>query len=90
MLRSDATSTSMHSYCEDQLVRQRALVSQGALSRSALLADIHWVDPIGCVRMPCDVRTPQAWETDDPSRMTADNMDLMLDVIRVRSLYTLE
>jgi hypothetical protein len=82
MLRSEATG--MHFYCEDQLVSQRAL------SRSARLADMHRVDPQGCVRMPCDSRTAQAWETDDPSRMTADDMDLMLNVIRVRSSYTLE
>jgi hypothetical protein len=83
ILRSEA-STKMHITCEDQLV------TQSALSRSARLADMHRVDPEGCVRIPCDTRTWTTWLTDDPSRMTAENMDLMLSVIRVRYSYTLD
>jgi hypothetical protein len=74
----------MHFICEDQLV------SQSALSRSARLADMHRVDPGGCVRIPCDTRTWTAWLRDDPSQITAGTMDLMLSVIMVRSQYNLE
>jgi hypothetical protein len=74
----DDTGTEMRFFCEDQ----QAI--QSALSRSARLADMHRVDPEGCVRMPCDTRTWTTWLTNDPSRVTADDMELMLDVIMVR------
>jgi hypothetical protein len=74
----------MHYTCEDQLV------TQGALSRSSRLADMNKVDPEGCVRIPCDTKTWTAWLTDDPSRMTAYNMELILSVITVRTPCTLE
>jgi hypothetical protein len=74
----------MHIICEDQLV------SQSALSRSARLADMHRVDPGGYVRIPCDTSTWTAWLADDPSQLTASNMDVMLSVIMVRSQYNLE
>jgi hypothetical protein len=73
---------------EDQFEDQ--LASQSALSRSRLLADMHRVEPEACVRIPFDTRTWTAWLTDDPSRTTADDMELMLSVIMVRSSYTLE
>jgi hypothetical protein len=86
MPHSDANSTNMRIICEDQLATRMPTF---ALSRSARLADVHLVDPNGCVHMPCDARTWTAWLTNDPSRITAENMDLMLDVIKVRSSYTL-
>jgi hypothetical protein len=84
MLHSDPTSANEHVICESELA------SQSVLSRSALIADIHREDPEGCICMPCDTRTWTAWLTSDPLRMTTDNVELMLDVIRVRSWYTLE
>jgi hypothetical protein len=51
---------------------------------------MHRHDPEGFVSVPCDTRTWTAWLTDDPSRMTADDMELMLSVITVQSSYTLE
>jgi hypothetical protein len=65
------------------------VITQSELSRSALLADMHWVDPNGCVRISCDTKTWTSWRTDDPSRMTADNMELMISVIKVRTVYGL-
>jgi hypothetical protein len=84
MLYSDATSGKKQNICEHELA------TQSVLSRSARLADMYRVDPEGCVSIPCNSRTWTAWLTDDPSRMTADNMELVLSVIRVRSSYTLE
>jgi hypothetical protein len=84
MLHSDATSSTEQVICENELA------SQSVLSRSVLIADIHRVDPEGCVRMPCDTRTWTAWLEDAPLQMKTDDMELMLDVIRVRSWYTLE
>jgi hypothetical protein len=78
----------MYYTCEDQ--SEFFLVTQDALSRSARLADLHKVEPEGCVSIPFDTRTWTAWLTDDPSRKTADDMVLMLRVITVRSPYTLE
>jgi hypothetical protein len=83
MQHSDATSA------KEQFVFEDELTPQSVLSRSARLADMHRIDPEGCVCLPCNTRTWTAWLTDDPSRMTADNMGLMLDVIKVRSSYTL-
>jgi hypothetical protein len=84
MLGSDATSISMQFTFEDHEA------SQSALSRSALLARMHHqVDPGGCVPIPCDTRTWIAWLTDDPSRMTANDMELMLSVIMVQYSYSL-
>lgn len=82
MLHSNATSATK------QFVFENELATQSVLSRSARLADMHRVDPDGCVPLPCDSRTWIAWLTNDPSRMTADDMELMLDVLRVRSSYT--
>jgi hypothetical protein len=81
-LRSDATSTKMHYSCEDEFV------SESVLSRSARLAEAHRVDPDGCVRIPWDTRAWRAWLTNDPSQMTADDMELMIRVIMVRSSST--
>jgi hypothetical protein len=81
---SDATSTSLQSISDEKLV------PRSALSRSALLAEIHQVDPEGCVHVPCDSKTWTAWLTDRPSQMTSSEMELMLDVMRVRFSYTLE
>jgi hypothetical protein len=83
MQHSDATSAKEQFVCEGELT------TQSVLSRSARLADMHRIDPEGCVCLPCNTRTWTAWLTDDPSRMTADKMGLMLDVIKVRSSYTL-
>jgi hypothetical protein len=83
MRNPDTTSTEMQMSCEYQLV------TQSALSRSARLSDMHRVDPEGGVRVPCDTRTWTAWLADDPSQMTADNMELIFDVIKVQSSYTL-
>jgi hypothetical protein len=82
--RWDADSAKAQIICEDQLDFQTAL------SRSALLADIRLVDPERCLRVPCVIRTWTAWLTNDPFRMTVDDMELVLDVVRVRSSYTLQ
>jgi hypothetical protein len=82
--RSDAASAKMHLFVCEHKVSRAAL--QNALSRSALLRDMHRDDPEGCVIMPCDTGTWTAWLADDPSQMTADTMELMLAVIKVRFL----
>jgi hypothetical protein len=56
---------------------------QSVLLRSAVLSDMHKVDPDGCVGMPCDTKTWRAWVTDDPPRMTADTMAFFVSVIKV-------
>jgi hypothetical protein len=73
--------------CEDNVA---AIVCSNALSRSPLLADIHQVDADGSVSVPCHSKTWTAWLTDDPSGLPPDAAELMLDVIRVRSVYTQE
>jgi hypothetical protein len=82
--RCDADSAKVHIICEDHLD------FQAALSRSVFLADMRLVDSEACIRVPCVTRTWTAWLTNDPSRMTVDNLELMLDVIKVRSSYTLQ
>jgi hypothetical protein len=77
----------MRIICEDNVV---AIVCSNALSRSALLADMHQVDADGWVPVPCRSKTWTAWLTDDPSGLSPDTAELMLDVIRVRSVYTQE
>jgi hypothetical protein len=83
--RADATSTDMRIVCEDNFV---AIVCSSALSRSPLLTDLHQVDADGWVPVPCHAKTWTAWLTDDPSGLPPDTAELMLDVIRVRSVYT--
>jgi hypothetical protein len=61
---------------------------ESTILRSAVLSDMHQVDPEGCVRMPFDTNTWRAWLTDDPSRITTDKMELFLSVIQVRRSYT--
>jgi hypothetical protein len=78
----------MHLFVCEHKVSTAAV--QNALSRSALLRDMHRDDPEGCVHMPCDTGTWTAWLDDDLSQMTADAMELMLAVIKVRVLYTQE
>jgi hypothetical protein len=85
--RADATSTDMRIVCEDNVV---AIVCSNALSRSPLLADMHQVDADGCVSVPCHAKTWTAWLTDDPSGLPPDTAELMLDVIKVCSVYTQE
>jgi hypothetical protein len=65
-----------------------SIADQSALLRSAVLSDMHQVDPEGCVHVPCDTKTWRAWLIDDPSRMTADTMELLVSVIKVRFSYT--
>jgi hypothetical protein len=86
--RSDAASARMHLFVCEYKVSTAAV--QIALSRSALLRDMHRDDPEGCVHMPCDTGTWTAWLEDDPTQMTADAMELMLAVIKVRVLCTQE
>jgi hypothetical protein len=75
----------MRIICRDEVT---SIADQSTLLRSAVLSDMHQVDPEGCVCMPCDTKTWRAWLTDDPSRMTADTMELMLSVVKVRPSYT--
>jgi hypothetical protein len=75
----------MRIVCSDDDI---SIVDQSALLRSAVLSDMHQVDPEGCVRLPCDTKTWRAWLTDDPSPMTAETIDLFVSVIKVRPLYT--
>jgi hypothetical protein len=77
----------MRIFFEDKVT---VIVCSNALSRSPLLADMHKVDADGLVRMPCQAKTWTAWLTDDPSGLSPDAAELMLDVIRVRSVYTQE
>jgi hypothetical protein len=74
----------MRIICNDNVI---SIADQSVLLRSAVLLDMHRVDPEGCVCIPCDTKTWRAWLTDDPSRMTADAMDLFISVIKVRPLY---
>jgi hypothetical protein len=82
--RSDTAIAKMHLFVCDHKVSTAAV--QNALSRSALLRDMHRDDAEGCVLMPCNTGTWTAWLADDPSQMTADTMELMLAVIKVRVL----
>jgi hypothetical protein len=82
--RWDADSATLQIICEDQLEFQTAL------SRSAFLRELRSVEQESCVRVPCVTRTWTAWLTNDPFRMRVDDLELMLDVIRVRSSYTLQ
>jgi hypothetical protein len=75
----------MQIICEDDVV---SVADQSVLLRSAVLSDMHRVEPEGCVHVPCDTKTWTAWLTDDPSRLTADTMKLFASVIKVRHLYT--
>jgi hypothetical protein len=75
----------MRIICEDNVISN---ADQSVLLRSAVLSDMHQVDPEGCVRMPCDTKTWRAWLTDDPSRMTADTMKLFVSVVKVRPVYS--
>jgi hypothetical protein len=59
-------------------------VSEHALSRSLLLADINSFDPEGIAQLPCDKRTWEAWLMDDPSRV--HDMELLLMVFEVCSM----
>jgi hypothetical protein len=77
----------MRIVCEDNVVE---IVCSNALSRSPLLADIHQVDANAPVPVPCHAKTWTAWLTDDPSGLSPDAAELMLDVIRVRFVYTQE
>jgi hypothetical protein len=74
----------MRIVCED---KAEAIVCSKALSRSPLLADMHEIQADRRVRLPCDTKTWTAWLSDDPSGLPAE---LVLDVIRVRSVYTQE
>jgi hypothetical protein len=79
----------MRIICEDNVI---SVADKSVLLRSAVLSDMHrrcasGVEPERCVRMPCDTQTWRAWVTDDPSRMTADRMELFVSVIKVRPLY---
>jgi hypothetical protein len=85
--RADATSIDMQIICEGKVA---AVVCSNALSRSPLLADMHELDADGRVPVPCHAKTWRAWLTDDPSELSPDAADLMLDVIRVRSVYSQE
>jgi hypothetical protein len=75
----------MRIICKDKVI---SIADESTLLRSAVLSDMHQVDPEGCVRMPCDINTWRAWLTDDPSRITTDTMELVLSVIQVRPSYT--
>jgi hypothetical protein len=78
--RADATSIDMRIIFED---KNTAVVCPNALSRSPLLADIHQEDADGLVSVPCNASTWAAWLADDP-------LALMLDVIKVQTVYTQE
>jgi hypothetical protein len=84
---ADATSTDMRISCRDNTA---AVVCPNALSRSPLLVDIHQKDADGRVSVPCNANTHTAWLTDDHSGLPPDTPALVLDVIRVRSVYTKE
>jgi hypothetical protein len=85
--RSDAACAKMHILlrCDVPI-----FVPQSALKRSALLTSMHQSDPGGCAQLPCDSRVWEAWLTNEPARMTAEMMDLILAVIKARTLYTRE
>jgi hypothetical protein len=85
--RSDAASAKMQIFVCEHKVSTTAV--QSALSRSALLADMHRNDPEGCALMPCDTETWTAWLADDPSQMSAYTMDLMIAVVKVRFFLSL-
>jgi hypothetical protein len=76
----------MRIICKDDVI---SIADEIVLLRSAVLSDMHQVDPEGCVSMPCDTKTWRAWLTDDPSRMTADTTDFFASVIRY-GFFTLE
>jgi hypothetical protein len=63
-------------------------VSESALSRSELLADLHSCDPDGGVYLPCDSHTWQAWLSDNIVGHR-DDLNLLLKVLRVceHSIY---
>jgi hypothetical protein len=75
----------MRVICKDNVI---SIADQSVLLRSAVLSDMHQLDPEGCVRMPCDTKTWRAWLTDDPSRMTKDTMEMFVSVLKVRPLFT--
>jgi hypothetical protein len=57
-------------------------VSDHALLRSLLLAEIHSLDPEGFIRLPCDSRTWEAWHLGDTATM--HEVTMMLAVLEVR------
>jgi hypothetical protein len=59
-------------------------VSEHALSRSLLLADINSLDPEAVAQLPCDNRTWETWLMGDPSRV--HDMELLLVVFEVCSM----
>jgi hypothetical protein len=77
----------MRIICEDNVI---SIADESAILRSAILSDMHQNVPKGdrCVPMPCDTKTWRAWLTDDPSLMSADEMELFLSVIKVWPSYT--
>jgi hypothetical protein len=57
-------------------------VSEHALLRSPLLAEIYSLHPEGLVRLPCDSRTWEAWHLGDTA--TIHDATMMLAVLEVR------
>lgn len=57
-------------------------VSDHALLRSLLLAELHSLDPEGLIRLPCDSRTWEAWHLGDTA--TIHDATMMLAVLEVR------
>jgi hypothetical protein len=87
IVRADATTIDKRIICEDNVTE---IVCSNALSRSPLLADMQPVHPNAWVPVPCHEKTWTAWLTDDPLGLSTDAAELILDVIRVRSVYTQE